>query len=173
MTNLIKRKGLLSLIAVIIMIAIMSVACKKKVTQPMDFSVTEEVINGAEDNIDNNSDSKDAVDNKDSVDNKDTTDNKNKVNDGTFYNGYFKVTVKHPEIRIEYKDWFGGQGSLVIKAEGKSSIKSKNSIFGFNFIINGVKLFATDATPNYDANGNLVSITFSSRYTGRTKEVKF
>ena len=88
MTNLIKRKSLLSLIAVIIMIAMLSVSCKKKVTQPMDFSVTEEVINGAEDNIDNNSDSKDAVDNKDSVNNKDTTDNKNKVNDGTFYNGY-------------------------------------------------------------------------------------
>ena len=166
MTNLIKRKDLLSLMAVVIMVAMMSIACKNKVTSSASLSAeagTEEVINGTED----------IVDNKDVTDNKDTTDNKNKVNDGIFYNGYFKVTVKHPEIRIEYKDWFGGQGSLVIKAEGKSSIKSKNSIFGFNFIINGVKLFATDAMPNYDANGNLVSIVFSSKYTGKTKEVKF
>ena len=166
MTNLIKRKDLLSLMVVVIMVAMMSVACKNKVTSSANLSAeagSEEVINGAED----------IVDNKDVTDNKDTTDNKNKVNDGIFYNGYFKVTVKHPEIRIEYKDWFGGQGSLVIKAEGKSSIKGKNSIFGFNFIIDGIKLLATDATPNYDANGNLVSIVFSSKYTGKTKEVKF
>ena len=39
MTNLIKRKGLLFLIAIVVMVAIMSVACKKKVTQPSDFSV--------------------------------------------------------------------------------------------------------------------------------------
>ena len=43
MTNIIKRKGLLSLIAVVVMVAMMSVACKKKVTQPMDFSVAEDV----------------------------------------------------------------------------------------------------------------------------------
>ena len=43
MTNLIKRKGLLFLMAVVVMVAIMSVACKKKVTQPVDFSVTEVV----------------------------------------------------------------------------------------------------------------------------------
>ena len=43
MTNIIKRKGLLSLMAVIVMIAIMSVACKKKVTQPVGFSVAEDV----------------------------------------------------------------------------------------------------------------------------------
>ena len=166
MTNLIKRKDLLSLMAVVIMVAMMSIACKNKVTSSASLSAeagTEEVINGTED----------IVDNKDVTDNKDMTDNKNKVNDGIFYNGYFKVTVKHPEIRIEYKDWFGGQGSLVIKAEGKSSIKGKNSIFGFNFIIDGIKLLATDATPNYDANGNLISIVFSSKYTGKTKEVKF
>ena len=40
MTNLIKRKNLLFLTAVVVMIAMMSVACKKKVTQPADFSVT-------------------------------------------------------------------------------------------------------------------------------------
>ena len=40
MTNIIKRKGLLSLMAIVIMIAIMSVACKKKVTQPTGFSVS-------------------------------------------------------------------------------------------------------------------------------------
>lgn len=39
MTNLIKRKGLF-LMAVVVMLAVMSVACKKKVTQPTDFSVT-------------------------------------------------------------------------------------------------------------------------------------
>ncbi|WP_432632167.1 hypothetical protein [Brachyspira sp.] len=39
MTNLIKRKGLLSLMAVVVMIAMMSVACKNKATRPADFSV--------------------------------------------------------------------------------------------------------------------------------------
>ena len=39
MTNIIKRKGLLSLMAVVVMIAMMSVACKNKATRPMDFSV--------------------------------------------------------------------------------------------------------------------------------------
>ena len=43
MTNIIKRKGLLSLMAIVIMIAIMSVACKKKVTQPTGFSVSGDV----------------------------------------------------------------------------------------------------------------------------------
>ena len=43
MTNLIKRKGLLSLIAVVVMIAMLSVACKNKVTQPASFSVAEDV----------------------------------------------------------------------------------------------------------------------------------
>ena len=38
MTNIIKRKGLLSLIAVVVMIAMMSIACKNKATRPMDFS---------------------------------------------------------------------------------------------------------------------------------------
>ena len=39
MTNLIKRKGLLFLIAIALTVAIMSAACKKKVTQSADFSV--------------------------------------------------------------------------------------------------------------------------------------
>ena len=43
MTNLIKRKGLLSLMAVVVMIAMLSVACKNKVTQPASFSVAEDV----------------------------------------------------------------------------------------------------------------------------------
>ena len=43
MTNLIKRKGLLSLIAVVVMVAMLSVACKNKVTQPASFSVAEDV----------------------------------------------------------------------------------------------------------------------------------
>ena len=42
MTNLIKRKNLY-LAVIVIMIAIMSVACKKKVTQPADFSVAVDV----------------------------------------------------------------------------------------------------------------------------------
>ena len=44
MTNIIKRKNLLSLMAIVVMVAIMSVACKKKVTQPADFSVAEDVV---------------------------------------------------------------------------------------------------------------------------------
>ena len=43
MTNLIKRKGLLSLMAVVVMVAMMSIACKNKVTQPASFSVAEDV----------------------------------------------------------------------------------------------------------------------------------
>ena len=45
MTNLIKRKGLLSLMAIVIMIAIMSIACKNKATAP-SFSEdsSEEVV---------------------------------------------------------------------------------------------------------------------------------
>ena len=43
MTNLIKRKGLLSLMTVVVMIAMMSVACKNKVTQPASFSVAEDI----------------------------------------------------------------------------------------------------------------------------------
>ena len=43
MTNLIKRKGLLSLIAVVVMVAMLSVACKNKVTQPASFSVADDV----------------------------------------------------------------------------------------------------------------------------------
>ena len=47
MTNLIKRNNLLFLMAIVVMVAIMSVACKKKVTQPADFSVAvEEVVGG-------------------------------------------------------------------------------------------------------------------------------
>lgn len=47
MTNLIKRKGLLSLMAIVIMIAIMSIACKNKATAPLaSFSEdsSEEVV---------------------------------------------------------------------------------------------------------------------------------
>ena len=44
MTNLIKRKDLLSLMAVVVMIAMMSVACKNKATQPASFSVGGDVI---------------------------------------------------------------------------------------------------------------------------------
>ena len=43
MTNLIKRKGLLTLMAVVVMVAMLSVACKNKVTQPASFSVAEDV----------------------------------------------------------------------------------------------------------------------------------
>ena len=38
MTNIIKRKGLLSLMAIAVMVAMMSIACKNKATRPMDFS---------------------------------------------------------------------------------------------------------------------------------------
>ena len=43
MTNLIKRKGLLSIMVIVVMVAMLSVACKNKVTQPASFSVTEDV----------------------------------------------------------------------------------------------------------------------------------
>ena len=44
MTNLIKRKGLLHLIAIAVMVGIMSIACKNKVTQATDFSYNEDII---------------------------------------------------------------------------------------------------------------------------------
>ena len=164
MTNKKTFKFQLSTLVIIALIAMLSVACKNKVTSSANLSAeagTEEVIGGAGN----------TVENKDTIDNKDVTDNKNTINEGTFVNAYFKATVKNGQITIEYKDLFGRQGSLVINAEGTSSIKAKNSIFGFNFIIDGVKLLATAATPNYDANGNLVAIVFSGY--GQTKVVKF
>ena len=151
MTNIIKRKGLLSLMAVVVMIAMMSVACKNKVTASANLSTeagTEEVIGG-------------------------TGGDKAEIVEGTFASGDFKATVKNAQITIEYKDAFGGQGPLVIKAEGKTPIKAKNSRVGFNFIVNGANLLVTDATPNYDANGNLSSILFDSKYDGQKFTVKF
>lgn len=44
MTKLIKRKGLLSLVAIAIMVAMMSIACKNKATQPASFSAAEDVV---------------------------------------------------------------------------------------------------------------------------------
>ena len=44
MTNIIKRKSLLSLMAVVVMIAMISVACKNKSTQPASFSVDGDVV---------------------------------------------------------------------------------------------------------------------------------
>ena len=44
MTNIIKRKSLLSLMAIVVMIAMMSVACKNKATQPASFSVDGDVV---------------------------------------------------------------------------------------------------------------------------------
>ena len=151
MTNIIKRKSLLSLMAVVVMIAMMSIACKNKVTASANLSAeagTEEVIGGAGNTVEN-------------------------IVEGTFASGDFKATVKNAQITIEYKDAFGGQGPLVIKAEGKTPIKAKNSRVGFNFIVNGAKLLVTDATPNYDANGNLSSILFDSKYDGQKFVVKF
>ena len=169
-SKLLWRMAVIILMAVVFMVAIMSVSCKKKVTHPSISAEagTEEVINGAEDTTDN----KDA-----------TNSNGYKVTFkfpeiGEYFiattsptASYFKVTIRHPKIRIEYKDFLGGQCSLVIKAEGKSPIKTKNSMLGFNFIIDGVALLATDATPNYDANGNLSAIVFSGY--GQTKAVNF
>ena len=151
MTNIIKRKGLLSLMAVVVMIAMMSIACKNKVTASANLSTeagTEEVIGGAGNTVEN-------------------------IVEGSFASGDFKATVKNAQITIEYKDAFGGQGPLVIKAEGKTPIKAKNSRVGFNFIVNGANLLVTDATPNYDANGNLSSILFDSKYDGQKFVVKF
>ena len=164
----------LSTLVIIALIAMLSVACKNKVTASVNLSAeagTEEVIGGIE-TEEPISGAGDITDNKDATDNKDIVDDKKAVyNEGVFYNKDFTATVKNAQITIEYKDLFGGQGPLVIKAEGKTPIKAKNSRYGFNFIIDGVKFLATDATPNYDANGDLVSIVFSGY--GQTKVVKF
>ena len=181
MTNKKTFKFQFSTLVIIALIAMLSVACKNKVTASANLSAeagTEEIINGAEDKdiVDNKDavDNKDNnVDNKDNADIKDNIDNKNTINEGSFVSGDFKATVKNSQITIEYKDAFGGQGPLVINAEGKTPIKAKNSIFGFNFIVNGAKLLVTDATPNYDANGNLSSILFDSKYDGQKFTVKF
>ena len=148
MTNKKTFKFQLSTFVVIALIAMLSVACKNKATAPANLSAeagTEEVIGGVEDTF--------------------------KIVEGTFVSGDFKATVKNSQITIEYKDEYGGQGPFVIKAEGQSPIKAKNSRFGFNFTINGAKFLATDATPNYDANGKLAAIVLSGY--GQVKEVKF
>ena len=140
MTNKKTFKFQLSTLVVIALIAMLSVACKNKVTAAANLSTeagTEEVVGG----------------------------------DIVYNNKDFKATIKNSQIAIEYKDAFGGQGSLVIKAEGKSEIKAKNSSKGFNLLIDGKPFLATDATPNYDANGNLSAIVFSGY--GQTKAVNF
>ena len=140
MTNKKTFKFQLSTLVVIALIAMLSVACKNKVTAAANLSTeagTEEVVGG----------------------------------DIVYNNKDFKATIKNSQIAIEYKDAFGGQGSLVINAEGKSEIKAKNSSKGFNLLIDGKPFLATDATPNYDANGNLSAIVFSGY--GQTKAVNF
>ena len=140
MTNKKTFKFQLSTLVVIALIAMLSVACKNKVTAAANLSTeagTEEVVGG----------------------------------DIVYNNKDFKATIKNSQIAIEYKDAFGGQGPLVIKAEGKSEIKAKNSDKGFNLLIDGKPFLATDATPNYDANGNLSAIVFSGY--GQTKAVNF
>ena len=149
MTNKKTFKFQLSTLVIIALIAMLSVACKNKVTAAANLSTeagTEEIINGAE---------KEEVVGGDIV----------------YNNKDFKATIKNSQIAIEYKDAFGGQGSLVIKAEGKSEIKAKNSSKGFNLLIDGKPFLATDATPNYDANGNLSAIVFSGY--GQTEAVNF
>ena len=140
MTNKKTFKFQLSTLVIIALIAMLSVACKNKVTAAANLSTeagTEEVVGG----------------------------------DIVYNNKDFKATIKNSQIAIEYKDAFGGQGSLVIKAEGKSEIKAKNSSKGFNLLIDGKPFLATDATPNYDANGNLSAIVFSGY--GQTETVNF
>ena len=140
MTNKKTFKFQLSTLVIIALIAMLSVACKNKVTAAANLSTeagTEEVVGG----------------------------------DIVYNNKDFKATIKNSQIAIEYKDAFGGQGSLVIKAEGKSEIKAKNSDKGFNLLIDGKPFLATDATPNYDANGNLSAIVFGGY--GQTKAVNF
>ena len=140
MTNKKTFKFQISTLVIIALIAMLSVACKNKVTAAANLSTeagTEEVVGG----------------------------------DIVYNNKDFKATIKNSQIAIEYKDAFGGQGSLVIKAEGKSEIKAKNSSKGFNLLIDGKPFLATDATPNYDANGNLSAIVFSGY--GQTKAVNF
>ena len=150
MTNKKTFKFQISTLVVIALIAMLSVACKNKSTAPANLSAeagTEEVIGGVEDTV--------------------------KIVEGTFVSGDFNATVKNSQITIQYRDLFGGQGPLVIKAEGKTPIKAKNSKVGFNFIIDGKKLLVTDATANYDANGNLSSIAFTSKYDAQKFDVKF
>ena len=140
MTNKKTFKFQISTLVIIALIAMLSVACKNKVTAAANLSTeagTEEVVGG----------------------------------DIVYNNKDFKATIKNSQIAIEYKDAFGGQGPLVINAEGKSEIKAKNSSKGFNLLIDGKPFLATDATPNYDANGNLSAIVFSGY--GQTKAVNF
>ena len=140
MTNKKTFKFQISTLVIIALIAMLSVACKNKVTAAANLSTeagTEEVVGG----------------------------------DIVYNNKDFKATIKNSQIAIESKDAFGGQGPLVIKAEGKSEIKAKNSSKGFNLLIDGKPFLATDATPNYDANGNLSAIVFSGY--GQTKAVNF
>ena len=140
MTNKKTFKFQLSTLVIIALIAMLSVACKNKVTAAANLSTeagTEEVVGG----------------------------------DIVYNNKDFKATIKNSQIAIEYKDAFGGQGPLVIKAEGKSEIKAKNSSKGFNLLIDGKPFLATDATPNYDANGNLSAIVFGGY--GQTETVNF
>ena len=140
MTNKKTFKFQLSTLVIIALIAMLSVACKNKVTAAANLSteaVTEEVVGG----------------------------------DIVYNNKDFKATIKNSQIAIEYKDAFGGQGPLVINAEGKSEIKAKNSSKGFNLLIDGKPFLATDATPNYDANGNLSAIVFGGYE--QTKAVNF
>ena len=140
MTNKKTFKFQLSTLVIIALIAMLSVACKNKVTAAANLSTeagTEEVVGG----------------------------------DIVYNNKDFKATIKNSQIAIEYKDAFGGQGSLVINAEGKSEIKAKNSSKGFNLLIDGKPFLATDATPNYDANGNLSAIVFGGY--GQTETVNF
>ena len=122
MTNKKTFKFQLSTLVIIALIAMLSVACKNKVTAAANLSTeagTEEIVGG----------------------------------DIVYNNKDFKATIKNSQIAIEYKDAFGGQGPLVINAEGKSEIKAKNSSKGFNLLIDGKPFLVTDATPNYDAIG--------------------
>ena len=77
-------------------------------------------------------------------------------------NGY-KAEVTGSEIKVIYKDYFGGQGDLVIAKEGKTALKAKNSDKGLNLLRDGNvnntavanRFLATEAEATFDGNGNL------------------
>ena len=77
-------------------------------------------------------------------------------------NGY-SAEVVGDQIKIGMKDYFGGQGDLVIAKEGKTSLKAYNSNVGYNILKDGnvrnavqSNIFiATEAEATFEGNGNL------------------
>ena len=158
-----KTKGVLYLVAVAIMIALMSIACKNKATVPVgDFSsegVSEEVA--AEEVVAPEETTVQLVYKSDSA-------------------GVYGAEIVGSQIKVGYKDTFGGQGNLVISKEGKTDLKANNSSKGYNILKDGNayntaesnRFLATEAEAKFDGSGNLTAIVFSGN-NGQTYTVNF